>query len=339
MITVYGVMSPHFNILSYRQAIIVPVCIFFGIFFCRKTDLQTVIKYLFPIFVVVALSGFIEILLYDSHETLWVSLGISEYMKMKGFSAWVFGPNDTPGSFYTHDFYSLFGKDIRRMTSLLITEPTLLGQFLVLPTLYVLLERNKFWMIFFLTALLCTLGKGGFLGVTVGYTLYYMQNKNNFIVKSVLAVIVCSLLVLMLYLSFTGGAFASVLVHTAGFFSNITGLLSHPFGQGIGSVGNFAVITGSATDAGMGELETASGESYLGSLIGQTGLIGLLAYCALFYYVYKKKVNIDDSFAIATKYGVLATLLTGIASESAISYVGTGYLFALLPFLFLRKVI
>src|SRR5450631_2985899 len=68
-ITAYGIRSPYFNILSYRQAIILPVCLLFGIFFYRKTDLQTVKKYIFPIFVIVALSGFVEILLYDSQET------------------------------------------------------------------------------------------------------------------------------------------------------------------------------------------------------------------------------------------------------------------------------
>lgn len=324
----YGAVSPYFNLLSLRQLLIIPLFILFGYCFVGKTKLEHIQVYLFSLIGLLCISSYLErFLLYTSGEPFWVSMGINAYMKVKGFEAWAFGPGGTPGNFYTYDFYNLIGLPVRRMVSLFLAEPTLLGQLLVLPVLYSVLARK--WFFFALTAsvLVLSFSKGGLLGVFVAYGLYYVQtrrtNLDGLILKGFLVILgLCgAAFVVLLGVS---GAVNSIAVHLQGLAHNIVYLLEHPLGRGIGGSGNFAALAGNP--------EAAAGESYLGTLIGQLGFPGLIAYALLFWTTWKLPSQ-PGAFATSIKYCVLATLVTGIASESAISYVGTGYLFALLPFL------
>jgi hypothetical protein len=325
-----SVVSNHFNLLSLRQLFIIPFFFLYGWVFVERTNLEHVRRYLIPLLILVCLSGYIErFILYDTSETLWTTLDIRHYLALKGFEAWAYGPGGTPGNFYSYDFLALLGVPVRRMVSLFLAEPTLFGQLLVLPILYSIFSK-RYWLLFFTGfALLLSLSKGGVLGVGVGYILYFLQIKRNYLDHIILkGLLITAGLLAVAGVIFLGiiGAVDSVLIHLQGLLTNLLNLLTHPFGHGIGGSGNFAVISGTARLEG-------SGESYLGTIIGQLGLVGLGLYIALLWSVWKLHLP-HEAFALAIKYALLATLIAGIASESAVSYVGTGYLFALLPFLY-----
>jgi hypothetical protein len=95
-----------------------------------------------------------------------------------------------------------------------------------------------------------------------------------------------------------------------------------------------------AESAGAGNVPQSlatSGESYFGTVIGQLGVFGLGAYVTFGWWLWRLKTGADKPIEEAVKYGALATLVMGVASESAISYVGSGYIFALVGFLWVGQ--
>ena len=179
---------------------------------------------------------------------------------------------------------------------------------------------------------LLTLSKGGIMGVLVGAGLYQVFERRTTSARVSIALASAVVLPGVFYLV-SSGSVISLVNHFMGLLSGFMQLAEYPLGRGVGMAGNFAVI--SATNAG----ESASslglegtGESYLGTLVGQTGLIGLGLYLWLFGYTLGIRLPREPVLQ-ALKYAILATLIGGVASESAISYVGTGFLFGLLPLL------
>jgi hypothetical protein len=158
-------ISPAFNWLSFRQLLIIPLLTLYGACFTERTELRYVWTIMLAMLIAVCLSGYLErFVLFDSQEQFWRAAGIGPYMHMKGFGAWAFGPWGLPGNFYSTDLLSVLGVPVRRMASVLISEPTLLGQLLVLPFLYSWFARRWIWAAFFGIAILCAVSKGGLLG-------------------------------------------------------------------------------------------------------------------------------------------------------------------------------
>lgn len=335
---VYAGLSPAFNVLSFRQLLIVPLLMLYGACFTRRTELRYIWTIMLVLLIGVCLSGYLErFVLFDADERFWRAAGIGSYMHMKGFEAWAFGRWGLPGNFYSADLLPILGVQVRRMTSILVSEPTLLGQLLVLPFLYAWFARRWGWAAFFGIAILSTLSKGGLLGCAVGLILWAYQRRNSAL-KRVLVPIAMAGLALGLVVIVRSGMVASIALHFRGLVTNLFSMLSHPLGRGVGGAGNFAVLA--AETAGGGDPTQAlavSGESYLGAVIGQLGVAGLLAYLGLAWWLWRMRVDPGKPMEAAVKYAAIATLVTGVASESAISYVGSGYIFALVGFLWIGK--
>ncbi len=327
------IISPNRNLLSLRQLMIIPLFYNFGRIYTGRVGVEWVRSSLLSLMIITCASGYIErFILYDQVESFWNLIGIRQYMVMKGMEQWSFGVGGTPGSFYSYDLAG-FGNivSLRRMVSLLFAEPTLFGQFLVMPTIYFILKKKPLPSVFFLSAIILALSKGGLLGVLVALSFYKMQRINNYSVKIFIATASCSLVSTVMYLSYYTASFHSVAVHVLGLVNNLQSLIQFPFGKGIGSMGNMAALASYATGEALDD--DATGESFLGTLAGQLGIPGVVLYILLFYHVWKINTANKGEFLSAVKYSLLATLVAGIGSESAISYVGTGYLFALHPFL------
>jgi hypothetical protein len=319
-----GALSSSVNVLSLRQLLIVPLYFLYGRWFVSKASVLTIERLLLMTFGLLVVTGYVErFLLFDGRELFWSSTGIRQYMEMKGFEDWAFGEGGVPGNFYSYDLLEITGRSFRRMVSIL-AEPTLFGQLLVFPVLYAVIRKKWMSIVVFGIALLLTMSKGGIIGAVCGFSWYYWSEKKNKLVKTLLLVSTALMLGSFGYLLASGSG-GSLLIHFSGLAANLTQLMAHPFGTGIGSAGNFAVLARGGDDAG-------AGESYLGALVGELGLIGLAAYAWLIYAVHRLRVDSNDAFLLTVKYACLATLVTGVASESAISYVGTGFIFALLPF-------
>ncbi len=333
-----AIVSPAFNWLSFRQLLIIPLLMLYGAFFSTRTELRFVWTIVFALLIAVCLSGYVErFVFYDQEEQFWRMAGVSTYMQMKGFASWAYGPWGIPGNFYSADLIPVIGVSVRRMTSLLIGDPTLLGQVLVVPFLYAWFSRRWLWAVVFGFAIVSALSKGGILGCVLGLGLWVYQRHGRRAAKVLVPVTLTAAGIGIMALV-RSGAVASLVFHFRGLTTNILAMAAHPFGQGIGAAGNFAALA-----AESGGLSTAAqslvatGESYLGIVIGQLGLLGLGAYVGLAWWLWRRPVMAGRPVEEAIKYGALATLAVGVGSESAISYVGGGYIFALAGFLWVGR--
>jgi hypothetical protein len=335
----YAVISPAFNLLSFRQLLIIPLLALYGSCFSARTDLRSVWVIVLALLVAVCLSGYIErFVLFDSQERFWRVAGIDAYMHMKGFAAWAFGPWGIPGNYYSSDLVAVLGVQVRRMTSLLIGDPTLLGQVLVLPFLYSWFARRWAWAAFFGVAILCAVSKVGLLGCAVGLAFWGYQRQSSGALKRLAIFTVLALAGVGLVILVQSGQVGSMVLHFRGLATNALSLLAHPFGRGIGGAGNFAVLAAESAGAGnVPQSLATSGESYFGTVIGQLGVFGLGAYVAFGWWLWRLRTGADKPIQEAVKYAALATLAMGVASESAISYVGSGYVFALVGFLWVGQ--
>jgi hypothetical protein len=331
-------ISPAFNWLSFRQLLIIPLLTLYGACFTERTELRYVWTIMLAMLIAVCLSGYLErFVLFDSQEQFWRAAGIGPYMHMKGFGAWAFGPWGLPGNFYSTDLLSVLGVPVRRMASVLISEPTLLGQLLVLPFLYSWFARRWIWAAFFGIAILCAVSKGGLLGCVLGLGCWSYQRRGS-AVKKVLIPVAMAGLGLGLVVLVRSGMVGSMALHFRGLATNVLSMIQHPLGKGIGGAGNFAVLAAESGGSGNAVQSLAtSGESYVGTVIGQLGFVGLAAYVGLGWWLWRLRVDPGKPIEEAVKFGALATLVMGVASESAISYVGSGYIFALVGFLWIGK--
>lgn len=326
------IADPAVSILSARQLMIIPLSLIFGSFLYKsKLDVEFVFKiYIYFVVLIVAFAYIERYMLYDIDETFWNSLGIKEYLELKGLVHWGNVDVNVPNSFYSFDFYNFTGEKIRRMVSL-IAEPTLFGQLLVLPTFYYILRKKYIYALFFSAPVLFALSKGGLFGIVVAYTLYLWVEKSNVVHKTIILCLIMMTFLITLYL-YINNSVQSISNHIDGFVSNMMILSEKPFGLGFGMAGNFYNITA-------GGENITSGESYLGAIVGQFGLIGLFFYLMFFYKVFKCDTR-SNVMLTAVKYSMLAVLVTGFFSESAISYVGTSLLLVLTAYLFYyRRVI
>ena len=90
----------------------------------------------------------------------------------------------------------------------------------------------------------------------------------------------------------------------------------------------FGIPTGKFSDYS----ELAYGESYFGTMVAQFGIVGLVLY--LFYPIRLLRTRLpkEDMFLQAVKYSALGLFAVGVFAETAFTYIGTGFVVALIPF-------
>ncbi len=304
------------KLISLRQLLIIPIFYFLGRF-SGNIDLKALHKSLLTIGLIIICFGFIEYFLLK--DEFWINLNIYEYMKQKGMEKWAFGPGGIPGNFYTYDFINLIGEPLRRNVTLLV-EPTLSGHFLSYFIVYTFLTGKFLLFLLFLISLILTLSKGGAFVSVLSFLIIISKSLNKSL-RILLLINGFALMIIFIYISYIYSP--SMKNHVYGLINNFYLLFTNPVGYGLGSSGNFAKLYSE-------DIEGA-GESFFGALIGQTGFIGgilyLLIIIELLKIVNKNKINsyYDIAFAVS-----LSTMAAGFLSESAISFVGSGFIFFIL---------
>jgi hypothetical protein len=329
--------SPYFNLVSLRQALIIPVFIMFGVWFADKADIGRIAKWVFPFYVTIVLLGFVErFVLYDQSEVFFKALGVREWANMKG---WGYG---IPGSWYSTDLVPWIGRSIRRMPGLLIGDAVNFGQAMAFPfVLAVLLRRYMVAAIIFM-AMLFGLSKGALLAGGLGVTMYIAFERLRPGPRYAFfgAVMLAGAVVIYLSLDLLRQV-ASIMDHFRGGYVNALDVFDNPFGSGVGSGGNFGRrfnISGTADAFGLSTARfsdysgLAYGESYFGTMVAQFGFVGLFMYIYYPIRLLRTRLSKDALFLQAVKYTALALFVVGLVSETAFTYIGTGFLVALVPF-------
>tara|TARA_R110002124_G_scaffold142504_1_gene307288 strand:- start:2830 stop:4095 length:1266 start_codon:yes stop_codon:yes gene_type:complete len=307
---------------SFRQILILIVSYLVGrFFFIHQLKWSFLDKNINVFFTVMIITSFIErFVFFNSNESFFVALGYKQFAEAKGFSDWLLGVGVSK-SFYTYDF-SIYGfEPIRRMAGIMFANPVILGQFLAFPFIYFLVKKSFIGTFFTLLSLLLCFSKGGILAASVGVLLYIffrLKFSKGLQIFCLFFLFLASLpIVIYLYININ-----SVFIHTNGFLHNVSNLVYLPLGNGIGEVGNYAGLFNEDISR-----EESKGESYLGTLIGQLGLLGWILWLSLLVFIFKK--NPQNEIQMSVQYSSIGFLIVAIFSESAIAYTGISLILAL----------
>lgn len=308
------------RMISLRQLLIPVVTFIFGMAInIDENKVKRILKNIIYLGIIICVFGMIEVILLN--DNFWVDMGIGKYMELKGFDQWVY--NGLPGNYYTADFINITGSMYRRMVST-FTDPLLLSHFLALCLVILIFYRdlikNKLQkniiIIIMSICLIGTLSKGALVILAVAALIKY-YNKNKYIFIALLIISSVALIFII-----KTNLFYTVSQHSNGLIENFKN--ASLFGNGLGSTGNFAIIY-SDTSADIG-----AGESYIGTLLGQIGIFGLICYTSFnFHIVNKLRSRKEYDLNIIVIILLVGMFLESILSESAISFIGSGLYFIL----------
>lgn len=301
--------------ISLRQILTPIVMILYGFTFEKsKIDNRKLLTFIVNLGMAHAIFGFVERFILG--DRFWIALHIEKYMEYKGFAHWVFG-RGVPGDFYSADLYAIFGS-VRRLAGIFTADPILTAHFLafsIVILLYVnIFERKKnvIYLVTMTVALLLTLCKGAILIVGIAY--WYRVYKQN---KAVGIISVGIPIAVVIYI-ITQDVFDTVSIHINGLTSSLG--TEYLIGKGIGTSGNLARAFGGSS--------STAGESYIGTLIGQMGILGLLSFVFMITSLSRQLIRGNKSrLSYAIFAYIIAVLIESFMSESAINFVGSGVAF------------
>ena len=344
VIVIYAVFfSPLFNILSMRQVLVIPVFFLAGVFFIGKVDISLLSKLvIFWYSLAVYLGIFERFILYTTDESFFNLIGVKEWSAAKGWG------HQVPASWYSNDLLFLTEEKIRRMPGILIGDSVSFGQMLVFPFILSIVYRKYILAFLTMIALVFSLSKGGILASAVAL-LFFMYERTGRSMKGIIITVglILSTMFFALVLPILVNYIDSIRLHYNGFTNNISNVLTYPFGNGIGSGGNFAKRFNAHSGAGdafgfaqaynIDSYLIAHGESFFGTVVAQFGLLGVLGYIYFPARLLLTPISRNDEFMSSVKYVVLGLFAVGLFSETSFTYVGTGFILTLMALVMGQK--
>lgn len=300
-----------------------------------RFDLSSLSRLFVDAAILFALFGLLEALILP--ETFWLAIGHEEFYLMK--------EGRIPrGSLYLNMYFWDLGSPIRRIAS--ITGDPLLSSYTMLYGTLLL----GFWMralypqklrvghlvaLVTLAATVLTFSRGAVVSLLTGVITLALSLQNSWIFGFLLIVGTLSVVSVVWLFGDTLLEVFSGLSHVEGLQSGLAAGLDHPFGIGIGLSSNVAANRAGA----LGELQSiqAGGDSFLGSVAAQIGIIGaILAYSVFFAIViclYQQRKHLRQAgapqiwFYTATISILTGLVFTSVVNESGFSYSGSGLIF------------
>ena len=312
-------------IVSYRQLSLPFLFYLLGkkVWIKNEKDIRNLLSHFKLLMFLTCVFGFVE-LAYG--EAFWEMLGISDYTQLKNGIMQIINGHYSYGGLYTYDFYPILGKMIRRMGSLLV-DAVILGQLLSVAVIVELFigkrlsnkKNHVVLLLLFSASLVFTFAKGGYIiaALTTGLLLRKQKNHKILGYVSILLMIV-GVCILILY-SIQNEL--STVSHVNGLLDGIKGIIHHPFGTGLGSAGNLA------QEYGNKDIMT-SGESFVGALLGQIGIIGIIIYFVFFYEVLKKRTK--TYYLTVFRNITISLLATSFVNNTAISFTSCFIIFIMM---------
>ncbi|NHC60266.1 hypothetical protein [Paenalcaligenes suwonensis] len=319
---------------SFRQILILPLALIYGEIFSSSSRSDGLVKkienILVPVLIFLIISGYVELFfLHDATESFWSMMNFKDLLSVKGMDKWAYGVGGVLGNFYSYDLISFFDRSVRRMVSLFIIEPTIFGHIASFLMVYAFVSKRFLLFILSSLAVLLTISKGGVLVFFLSVIIYNFKNNNltklrKIIINTFTIAIFSALVFSLLYLAFSG-KINSVYVRIESYINIFLSLIEYPFGQGIGSSGNYGNLYGTN--------KFNISESYFGAMVGQIGIFAIFLYVSFFYYFIKTKIRNLNGFLISVYLVSFSTLVVSFFTESSLTYSGTFFLYALLPFI------
>jgi len=255
-------------------------------------------------------------------QDLWLSLNISDLWLKKDLNIQEHG---FPGNFYGKES----GEYVRRMVST-FADPVNLGTAMFMILMISWLKKYYFLMFLSFISVILIISKGALLGILI-FIWIYIKNKFHILFSYISAVILISLGLAFVYISFLNNSM-SLFLHFSGFISSLTELPNNLLGRGVGNIGVLATQLSKVT------FETGITESGLGLIIGQLGIIGLLIYLLFFSSLLKHTKFIEDiRIKIFLQTTILSIFFNIIFNEVALSPNSSGIYFTIFGIFFASK--
>lgn len=282
-----------------------------------NNELKDISKFYIKVCLIASGFGFLE---YALGTSFWIPIGIGRYLELKGVGRYLLS-NGMPTSFYSYDLG--LGFRVRRMASVLV-DPVIMGQLIAFALILSLFDdslfkkkTNKRIAIVLLTvALLFCMAKGGIVIAVVSFCLLLKDVAKKKILSRIL--LACMFITLGLYFGFAIKSELSASNHYGGLISGIASLKNNPLGMGIGATGNLSLAEG--LNRTLGKVGT---ESYIGSMIAQTGIMGICFNIYIFTIALSTKnfrTDISNDTIKVTRILLLSLLLTSFFNYTAISF-------------------
>lgn len=250
-------------------------------------------------------------------DFIWAHIGIADYYQYKGYSRYVYGNRVLHAGVYSFDLYPLVV--LRRMISFII-DPVILGQILSAALIIIMFDKNIIkpkarrytYICFLCIGLLLTFTKGGILISGVAFVILVGKIWNNkFLSKLSFTV---ALLLGFLFIGFAIKNNQSTMNHIRGLIDGISVLRKNIFGVGIGGYGNLSDMYGETIVEG-------SGESFVGTLVAQTGVIGIFMYGYFYLELFSGLKRKGDELSTIVLWLNAAMLVAAFFGNSVIGFM------------------
>lgn len=282
----------------------------------NNNQLNKLIRFFINVTIAAILFGFIE---YAIGESLWEPLGLIEYAQHKGVADHLLS-NNMFRSFYTYLTPTI---RIRRMASVLV-DPVIFSQIIAFATITCLFIKDLFeiqaikfiCMVILVLGLVLSNGKGGIVIALLSFCVLLRQSTNSKILSRLLLFSI--VFIIIYYFTYQIQEDLSGSAHYNGLINGLQSLIRNPLGTGIGSEGNLAYLHN-----GLGYAQSGAGESYIGSMIAQTGIIGLFINCVVFHFCISKSnynKDIDTNMCNVFRILTMTMLLTSFVNYTSISF-------------------
>jgi hypothetical protein len=262
--------------------------------------------YLVVLTFVVAIFGFYEYY----NPGFWAHHGLADLWNAKGLS--VNPATGLPGNFYSSEIVN--GHQLRRMVGP-FADPVNLGSFLLAGLYAAWYRRRSIIVGVSLVAIAFAVSKGAFVGILVLVAVwsYYRVSKTVFFA----AIIFVAGVGLYGYSFVTHSSTGSTARHIAGLTSALQGLPAAPLGHGLGGAGVLANVLGGSTAS---PSDISVGESGLGVVIGQLGIVGLAVYVLFFATLVRASLRVEGRRERILAAGlVISYMINAAFNEVALS--------------------
>lgn len=273
------------KLASLRQMFMPFMLIFIGYLAINsKDDFRNLIRIIISTLKFLLVLGFAELFF-----NAWEYIDIRSYYQIK--SMWV-NPQGYPSTFIE----PIFG-GIKRMASVFLDPINLGHAFVFLFYLLYTQKGSRYWIILTLIGIALTISKGAILQL---FIVFWIINKNQNVFNK--AIMITGIFLIMFFAYFYHSGLE---VHVSGFSNSLKSI--SVFGKGLAMVGNQShMFATEITD------QTGIGDTFIGSILGQLGLVGFIFW--LFPFLYFS--NFFSSNSIFTRL-LAAQLIVSILSENA----------------------
>lgn len=317
-------------ISSFRQLSIPFVLYMFGRSIrLKKGELRELAQFFIRLCILSVLFGIVQIVVGPA---FFDKMGMQNYMLIKYGYVMSYGGYCVPNSMMSYDLYPYTGKMYFRMASVLV-DPVILAQILALAYILVAFDRENqlvakkrqmICAILLAAGTLLTLGKSGIIIIILA-TVYLWGKKNiqNKLLSYGIYFIGGILCLMIMFRTSTG---SSIDLHLRGLTENVRQMAQYPIGRGIGMAGNLAAAYGVDVEN--------SGESFVGAVIAQMGIVGLGIYGLFLWGVSGKYKSIRNKNSIYDNVYIAANCvwITSLVNNTAISFTNCFMYFIVLGF-------